>query len=402
MVSSLLSFGSMLKDTEQFFTNFSDLESASISSMLWIAIATILAFLICKFAVKKEKQPLVNKIFAGIVVAYAATAIILFTVVYFVVDVGKKEYFVPITYYPTLVFIVATAASVAALIFKPTKAVQFTAVAAICTTAGALAACLIIYYTSGDAADWNWIFLKKGQNIGLYVSAAVLVAGIIVAAILTDRHSKPFDSRSLSFAAVCVALSFALSYVRFFKMPFGGAITFASLVPLMLYSYMFGTRKGVIAGVIYGILQAVQDPWILHPAQFLLDYPVAFAGIGLAGMLRSLNVLSGKPRLQFTLGAIIGGGVRFISHFFSGAFAFGMYGANFAETYNIPALANEYFYSFVYQCLYIIPDIIIVVVVGVLLFTSKNFTKQVERYTIMGSKKAEHVETAQAESTTAE
>lgn len=392
MVSSLLSFGSMLKDTEQFFTNFSDLESASISSMLWIAIATILAFIICKFAVKKEKQPLVNKIFAGIVVAYAATAIILFTVVYFVVDVGKKEYFVPITYYPMLVFAIVTAASVVAVIVKPTKIIKIAALASVCAAGVALAVCLIVYSVSGDAADWNWIYLEKGQNIGLYVSAAALVIAIIVAAIFTDRNSKPFDSRSLSFAAVCVALSFALSYISFFKMPFGGSITFASLLPLMLYSYMFGTRKGVIAGAIYGILQAVQDPWILHPAQFILDYPVAFAGIGLAGMLRSLNVLSGKPRLQFALGAVIGGCARFISHFFSGALAFGMYGAKYAEAYNMPALSNEFFYSFVYQCLYVIPDIIIVVVIGILLFSSKNFTKQVERYTLLGSKKAEHVE----------
>lgn len=74
-----------------------------------------------------------------------------------------------------------------------------------------------------------------------------------------------------------------------------------------------------------------------------------------------------------------------------------MYGASYAEAYNMPALANEYFYSFVYQSLYIIPDIIIVIVVGILLFTSKNFTKQVEKYTLMGSKKAEHVEPAKEE-----
>ena len=395
MVSSLLSFGDVLKDTEQFFTNFSDLESASISSMLWIAIATILAFIVCKFAVKKEKQPLVNKIFAGIVVAYAVTSIILFTVIYFVVDVGKKEYFVPITYYPMLVFAVVTAASVVAVIVKPVKVVKITALALVCAAAIALAVCLIVYSASGDAEAWNWIELSVGQKAGLYVSAAALVALIVVAALLTDRRSKPFDSRSLSFAAVCVALSFALSYVSFLKMPFGGSITFASLLPLMLYSYMFGTRKGVLAGVIYGILQAVQDAWILHPAQFLLDYPLAFAGIGLAGMLRSMNVLKGKPRLQFALGAIIGGAARFISHFFSGALAFGMYGAKYADVYNIPALSNEFFYSFVYQCLYVIPDIIIVIIVGVLLFSSKNFTKQIERYTLMGSKKAECTESAE-------
>lgn len=389
MVSSLLSFGDILKDTEQFFTNFSDLESASISSMLWIAITLVIAFAVCKFAVKKEKQPLVNRIFAFIVLSYTLTSIVLSTVVYFVTDVAEKEYFVPITYYPMLVFAVVTAASVIAVIVKPRRVVKIAALAAVCAAAVAVAVCLVVYSLSGDAEAWNWIELSGGQNIGLYVAAAALVAAIVAAAMLTDRNSTPFDSRSLSFAAVCIALSFALSYVRFFKMPFGGSITFASLLPLMLYSYMFGTRKGVLAGVIFGVLQAIQDPWILHPAQFLLDYPIAFAGIGLAGIFRSLNLFNGKVRLQFSLGAIVAGVTRFISHFFSGAIAFGMYGADYAEAYNIPALANEYFYSFVYQCLYIIPDIIIVIVAGILLLSSKNFVNQVERYSLMGTKKPE-------------
>ena len=51
-------------------------------------------------------------------------------------------------------------------------------------------------------------------------------------------------------------MSFALSYLRIVKMPQGGSITIASLLPLMLYSFMFGTKKGVFAGLIYGVLQA--------------------------------------------------------------------------------------------------------------------------------------------------
>ena len=66
-------------------------------------------------------------------------------------------------------------------------------------------------------------------------------------------------------------MSFALSYVRIFRLPMGGSITFASMLPFMLYSYMYGTKKGVLAGLVYGVLQAVQDPWIIHPAQFALD-----------------------------------------------------------------------------------------------------------------------------------
>lgn len=383
-----------MDDVKSFFIKFDSLESAAISSMVWIGIAVVLSFVICKFAVKKDKQPLVNKIFAFIALAYAVTSIILFTTIYFMVDVGEESAFVPITYYPLLVFAVIAVASIVALLLKPIKPVK---IAAVCSMGAALIAvivCMIVYYANGDASAWNGVELNMGQNVGLYIGAAAIIAAIVLAAIFIDKDSKPFDSRSLSFAAVCIAMSFALSYVRFFKMPFGGSITFVSTLPLMLYSYMFGIRKGAVAGMILGILQAIQDPWILHPAQFLLDYPVAFAAIGLAGILRNLNALNGKPRLQFSLGAAIAGAARFLSHFVSGALAFGSFGVYAAEDYGIAILANPYFYSFLYQVMYIIPDILIVIVAGILLFSSNNFKKQVDRYIALDSKKQGKAATA--------
>lgn len=380
MVPSLLSFKNVLKDITQFFTNTEDFEACSTTAMVWIAIAITLAFVVCKFAVAKDKQRLVNRIFLGIALAFTVTVIILFSVVYFTEDVKKEGDFVPITYYPLMVFALVVAASVIAVLVKPDRIVK---ICALSLTGAALLAtliCLFVYWGSGDAEATNWIDLDAGKNAGLYVSAILLIAGIALIAVFTDKGSKGFDSRSLAFAAVCVALSFALSYVRFLKMPFGGSITFASTFPLMLYSFMFGTRKGVAAGAVYGILQAVQDPWILHPAQFFLDYPVAFAGIGAAGLFRSLGVFKDNMRAQFALGALVAGALRFVSHFFSGAFAFGAGGLKAAGKYGIAALESPYFYSFVYQCMYVIPEIIIVIIVGVILLSSGNLRSQIERY----------------------
>ncbi len=399
MVSSLLSFQDLLKDVESFFIDFNGLENAAISSMVWIAIAAVLAFIVCKFAVKKGGQPLVNKIFAFFALAYAVTSIILFTVIYFKIDVGEDEYFTPMTYYPMLAFAIVAVLGIIAVLVKPLKSVKIAAYSAMGAALIAVIICLIVYYASGDPEHLNGVKLDVGQNVALYLGAAAIIAAIALTAIFVDKNSRPFDSRSLSFAAVCIAMSFALSYVRFFKMPFGGSITFASTLPLMLYSYMFGIRKGALAGMVCGILQAIQDPWILHPAQFLLDYPVAFAGIGLAGILRNLKVFDGKPRLQFSLGAAIAGLVRFISHFVSGALAFGSYGAGYVDAYGIEALANPYFYSFLYQVMYVIPDVIIVIVAGILLFSSKNFRTQIDRYTALGAKKASPAATAEEEKT---
>ena len=172
-----------------------------------------------------------------------------------------------------------------------------------------------------------------------------------------------------SFAAVCIAMSFALSYLKVVEMPQGGSITIASLLPLMIYSYMFGTKKGVLAGFIYGILQAFQDTYILHPAQFLLDYPVAFSAIGLAGMFARVDALR-FPQVKFLLGAIVAAAGRFLSHFLSGIFAFGTFAT----------IEPVWLYSLIYQAGYVLPDIAIAIVLGVIVFSSKSFLSVVNRY----------------------
>ncbi|MDE6373572.1 MAG: energy-coupled thiamine transporter ThiT [Clostridia bacterium] len=388
MFLSTLSASSFWSDVTNYFANFNGTTNTCRTVILWITIALTLAFIVCKFAVKKDKQPLVNKIALICAIVYALASIITFAVCSFI-----EDDIVAISFYPLLVFVTVCVVGALLISVKPLKAVKIAVLSAVAASFIAVLVCLIVYYTSGKASEWNWISKDDVNSVGLYISAAALVIAVALLAFFSDRGAQGFNSRSLSFAAVCVALSFALSYVRFFKMPMGGSITFASMLPIMLYSYMFGTRKGVAAGLVYGVLQAVQDPWILHPAQFLLDYGVAFAAVGLTGCIRGFKLFDGKTRLQFTLGAIIGGALRFVSHYFSGVFAFGSAGASFAEDYGIPALTNPYFYSFVYQCLYVIPEIIIVVAAGVILLSSNNFKRQVEKYYAESHKTAPVAET---------
>ena len=378
MFNSLLAT-SIWEDITNFFvpSEIEDVTTLCTTVMLWLAIALIVAFIVCKLAVKKDYQHKVNIVSLIVALVFSVACIITFAVCSFM-----EDEIVAITFYPLLVLAIACILGGLAIAVKPVKPVR---IAAACTIGAALIAalvCMIVYYESGDAPEWNWVSPDKVNNAGLYVSCVALIVVIVALALLSDRDSKPFDSRSMAFAAVCVAMSFALSYIKFFEMPMGGSITFASMLPVMLYSYMFGCRKGVIAGLVLGILQAVQDPWLLHPAQFLLDYGVAFAAIGVTGCMRGFKLFNGKFRLQFTLGAVTGGVLRFISHFFSGAFAFGSFGAGYATDYGIEALNNPYLYSLIYQSMYVIPEIIIVVVVGVLLLSSKNFARQVERYSL--------------------
>ena len=388
----------MLGDITGYFANFNGTTNICRTIALWVSITLLVGFVATKLYIAviahrgksgesaiAAATKLVNGSWIIIALITAVAFIVTFASCYFVDVVNDKDDLFPILFYPLLVLLLAVVASGITLFVKPTKLAKIVC-AAVC--GGALIAvivCMIVYYASGDAVENNW-GTDVLNNIGLYLSGGVLAAGVVVFAVLSDKGGKPMDTRTITFAAVCVALSFALSYVRILKMPMGGSITFASMLPLMLFAFMFGPRKGVLAGAIYGVLQAVQDPWIIHPAQFALDYLVAFAAIGLAGTIRSLGLFKDNMRAQFALGAVIACGIRFISHYFAGVFAFGVYGEGFAADYGISALANPYFYSFVYQSLYVIPELIIVLAAGMLVMASASFRRQIAIYSAYGDK----------------
>lgn len=203
----------------------------------------------------------------------------------------------------------------------------------------------------------------------LYIyTILIAIAVTLVALFLGKKTDKSDNTKSIVYAAVCIAISFALSYIRFLELPQGGSITFASLLPLMIYSYMFGLRKGVLAGFIYGFLQFIQAPWFYHPMQFFLDYPIAFMAIGLTGMFSDLGIFRDKKYLQFALGGLIAVIVRYFAHVISGIFVFGS-----ADPENYGAVA----WSFLYNS-FSFADMAISLGVAAILFANKGFTKLLE------------------------
>ena len=124
-----------------------------------------------------------------------------------------------------------------------------------------------------------------------------------------------------------------------------------------------------MAGLVYGILQAVQDPWIIHPAQFLLDYPIAFACIGVSGLFGNVKQLDKLPQVQFALGAVVASVLRFAAHVLSGVFAFSEFST----------LDNVWVYSLGYNS-FVFVDIAIVIVAGVLVFSSPSIVKQARKF----------------------
>jgi thiamine transporter len=150
------------------------------------------------------------------------------------------------------------------------------------------------------------------------------------------------DTKTMAVCALLTAMSMALSYVTLFRMPQGGSITLFSMVPIVLAGYFYGTRRGLMVGAAVGLLNLLFGPYVIHPVQMLLDYPIAFGALAIGAPLRDK---CGKASLTVTY--LVGVFGRYVCAVLSGVIFFGAYapeGFNawtWSLWYNLTYLAVE-------------------------------------------------------------
>lgn len=208
---------------------------------------------------------------------------------------------------------------------------------------------------------------EQTTNVVKWISVAAVFILVGVIALISLLQKKQFDAKRIAFAGVCVSMSFALSFVKFSPVQYGGSITIASLVPILLYAYVYGFADGLLVGLVHGLLNFIEDPYILTPATFLLDYLLAFTGVALMGIFGKMPRKE-KGVLPLVLGCVCAFFVRFVFHLSSGMIFF-LENAVWVE---FPAWAttNAFMYSFIYQCVYIPADCLIALVVLIALAKS--------------------------------
>jgi len=152
------------------------------------------------------------------------------------------------------------------------------------------------------------------------------------------------ETRILAEAIVFIALSIALyytsrTYFPFLHLPQGGSVTLASMVPLLWFSLRRRLRWGLEACTAYGLVRILGGD-LYYPAQILLDYPLAFGSLGLAGAFRSRPVI----------GVAVGMTGRYFFHVISGLLFFQQYAW---------AGWNSIAYVFAYNATYMIPEFVV-------------------------------------------
>lgn len=202
-------------------------------------------------------------------------------------------------------------------------------------------------------------------------------------------------TKRLTESAMLLAVAIVLELVSKMlipELPFGGQLTLASMLPVLLISYRHGVKWGFGAAFAYALLEmAIGTRTVaaaFQPGYFgdgvlianalimcLLDYVVAFTALGLGGAFRGRIKSSGTALMA---GSLVALGARYLAHIASGYILFAGYAEWFFTQEGFPAWGAALVerlspqtlglvYSLVYNGMFMIPEMIITALAALLL-----------------------------------
>ncbi len=203
-------------------------------------------------------------------------------------------------------------------------------------------------------------------------------------------HTKKLVTTSMLLAAAVM-----LSLIKLFELPFGGTVTPASMMPVILIAYIYGTRWGVFSALVFSILQLVtgmgtvsafflpgdeQMPIMSAILICMIDYVAAYTVLGVSGIVRGRHK---NDITSLVLGCVLACILRCIMHIVSGALFFGAWAEwFFSDSTGLSQIAAlrgfctwvmghfsgaqlSILYSAIYNLAYMIPETVITVLASV-------------------------------------
>lgn len=215
-----------------------------------------------------------------------------------------------------------------------------------------------------------------------------------------------FKTQRMTLSAVMLALATVLAIVceliPFLNLPFGGGFTIASMLPIVIVSYMYGVKWGLFTSFAYSCIQILMslimgktvlalftpssDDYMGLFAAFaiiVIDYLLAYTVLGLGGIFR--NKIKNKVA-AIVLGTVVALTLRYVCHIISGYIFYGAWaewffsqegfyavGEKILNTFSGKSLAL--LYSVFYNGLYMIPEIIITAIAASIVSNIKHIKK---------------------------
>ena len=185
-----------------------------------------------------------------------------------------------------------------------------------------------------------------------------------------ENKNKVSPIVKLTESAMMIALATLLSMAKLLEMPYGGSVTMASMLPLVIVAYRYGTGWGLLAGFGFGAVQfalGTKNIGYLPVKDFasvatliLADYLVAFAVLGFGGIFRKL---CRRQATALVLGSVLVAVLRYLCHVISGWTVWAQFDLTKAGL----------LYSLSYNATYMLPEMLILVLAALFLGNALDF-----------------------------
>ena len=197
----------------------------------------------------------------------------------------------------------------------------------------------------------------------------------------TQKNKMGSKVSALVECAIMIALSTILSLIKLYELPYGGAVTAASMLPIIIVAYRHGTAVGLGAGLVYAVLQQLfglntlsyATSWKAVVAIIFLDYVLAFVVAGLGGVFRKKGRRASNALLW---GGILACLLRYLCHTIAGATVW--------AGISIPTKA-ALIYSISYNATYMLPETVVLSVAIIYVASVINFETQIPTRVKSGS-----------------
>lgn len=119
-----------------------------------------------------------------------------------------------------------------------------------------------------EKSMFNFLVTAEGglTTAGYAVSVIAVLILIILVAVLLQKNTSAlkFTTQQLVTCAVALALAYVTSYIKIFKLPFGGSVTLFSMLFIVLIGYWYGIKVEFLPVLYMGFFSSSRSHMSFH------------------------------------------------------------------------------------------------------------------------------------------
>ncbi len=147
----------------------------------------------------------------------------------------------------------------------------------------------------------------------------LIICLVPIAFYLFNIRGYKLNTKTMIVIALFSACNFVLSKIQLIQYPQGGGINLLSSLPILMIGLLYGPVIGMTCGLVAGLISLIGGAYIIHPAQFLLDYILPTMLLGVSGLF------GGETKKKVFLGCLFAVILKQTAHILSGCVFFAEY-----------------------------------------------------------------------------